>query len=90
MGINGFKKIMAFLWASSMVIGLDNWIAITSQSHGHLDFAGWEVEGFVFEAKGRDKGIEERHTVPRCHEFTTSGAFGEARIRTKAGKTTHP
>lgn len=40
MGLNGFKKIMAFLWASSMVIGLDNWIVITSQCHGHLDFAG--------------------------------------------------
>ncbi len=41
-----------------------------------MGFAGWEVEGFVLEAKGRNQCIEECDTIPWCYEFSASWAFG--------------
>lgn len=51
--------------------------------------AGWEVEGFVSKAKGRDKVVKDCHSIPWCSGFATSGSFGEAGFWTETGKATY-
>lgn len=51
-----------------------------------FEFAGGEVEGLVFDAKGGDQVVEECHTVPGCYEFSASRASREARFGAEASQ----
>lgn len=55
-----------------------------------MESAGWEVEGFVLKAKGRDQVIKKCNTVSWCDEFSASRITGAAGIGVEASKTTHP
>lgn len=78
-------KILEMFWIW-FTLGMEKGVCF---NNGCLDFefAGGEVEGFVFEAKGRDQIVEECDTVPWCYEFSASRASREARFGAEAGKT---
>lgn len=50
----------------------------------------WEVEGFVFEAKRRNKVTEECSVISWCYELSASKYAWKAGLRIEASQTNHP